>query len=103
MKMTKYFFAALIIFSPVSLALPKVTVTFDKSSDGFARVRIKNETFVPLACFVAIDGHKIKFQLRAKSTSRWVTATDKRFNYRNFSTWCDYLEIHPKYNAYQAY
>jgi len=103
MKFILYFFAALMIFSPESMALPKVTVSFDESLDGFARVKIKNETFVPLACFVAIDGHKIKFQLRAKSTSRWITSTDKRFNYRNFSTWCDYLEIHPKYNAYQAY
>jgi len=103
MKIAKYFCAALIIISPLIMALPKVTVTFGESLNGFSRVRIKNETFVPLACFVAIDGYKTKFQLRAKSTSRWITTTDKRFNYRNFSTWCDYLEIHPKYNAYQAY
>ena len=103
MKITKYFCAAVIIISPVIWASPKITLTFGESSDGFARVKIKNETFEPLACYVAIDGHKVKFQLQVKSASRWITATDQRFNYQNFSTWCDYLEIHPKYRAYQVY
>lgn len=103
MKITKYFFAAIMVFSPVIIALPKITVTFGESLDGFTRVKIKNETFIPLACYVSIDGQKSKFQLRPKSTSTWVTSTDKRYNYTNFSTWCDYLEIHPKYNLYRAY
>ncbi|MGB2739938.1 MAG: hypothetical protein WBC60_05205 [Cognaticolwellia sp.] len=103
MKIIQCFFASLIIISPISLALPKVTVSFDESLDGFVRVKIQNETFEPLACFVAIDGHKAKFQLLAKSSSRWFRATDKRFNYRNFSTWCDYLDVHPAYRIYQAY
>ena len=93
----------LLFISPLSLALPKVTVTFGESSDGFARVKIHNETFEALACFVAIDGYKSKFQLRPKSISNWITTTDKRFNYRHFRTWCDYLEVHPKYKAYRAY
>jgi hypothetical protein len=103
MKITKYFCAALIIISPIIWALPKITVTFGESSNGFTRVKIKNETSDPLACFVAIDGHKIKFQLQVRSSSGWITATDKRFNYHNFSTGCDYLEVHPKYKAYQVY
>tara|TARA_R110000737_G_scaffold111165_1_gene144084 strand:- start:1052 stop:1363 length:312 start_codon:yes stop_codon:yes gene_type:complete len=103
MKITKYFCTALIIISPLSMALPRVAITFGESLNGFARVKIKNETFEPLACFVAIDGQKTKFQLLRKSTSPWITTTDKRFNFQNFSTWCDYLEIHPKYKAYRAY
>lgn len=102
MKITKYLYATVIIISPVIWASPKIAVTFGESN-GFVRVQIKNETFEPLACYVAIDGHKVKFQLQVKSTSRWISATDKRFNYQNFSTWCDYLEIHPKYKVYQIY
>lgn len=103
MKIIKYFYFALIFISPLIMALPKVTLTFGESLNGFTRVKIKNETFEPLACFVAIDGHKTKFQLRAKSTSNWITTTDKRFNYKHFSTWCDYLDVYPQYRIYQAY
>ncbi|MEH6596545.1 MAG: hypothetical protein V7736_13475 [Colwellia polaris] len=97
-----YFYIVMLTFSPVIVALPKVTVSFG-DSNGFARIKIKNETFEPLACYVAIDGHKVKFQLQGQSSSRWISATDKRFNYQNFSTWCDYLELHPNYKAYQVY
>ena len=102
MKITIFFYIIMIIFSPVILAAPKITVSFG-DSNGFTRIKIKNETFEPLACFVAIDGHKTKFQLRAKSTSNWITTTDKRFNYKHFSTWCDYLDVYPQYRIYQAY
>ena len=94
-----YFYIVMLTFSPVILALPKVTVSFG-DSNGFARIKIKNETFEPLACYVAIDGHKVKFKLQGQSSSRWISATDKRFNYQNFSSWCDYLELHPNYQAY---
>ena len=97
-----YFYIVMLTFSPVILALPKETVSFG-DSNGFARIKIKNETFEPLACYVAIDGHKVKFKLQGQSSSRWISATDKRFNYQNFSTWCDYLELHPNYKAYQVY
>ena len=102
MKITIFFYIVMIIFSPVILAAPKITVSFD-DSNGFTRIKIKNETFEPLACYVAIDGYKIKFQLQVQSSSRWISATDKRFNYQNFSTWCDYLELHPDYKAYTTY
>ena len=103
MKIKKCFITTLIIISPLVMALPRVDITFGESLNGFSRVKIKNETFESLACFVAIDGHKAKFQLKPKSTSRWFTTTDKRLNYRNFSTWCDYLAIHPEYKSYQIY
>lgn len=75
----------------------KIAIIHGKSQDGFARVKIKNETNVPLACYVSIDGKKIKFRLLPFLTSKWYQATDSRFNYRHFSTWCDYLELHPEY------
>lgn len=103
MQFFKYFCATLILISPLLMASPKITVTFGESLDGFARIKVRNETFIPLACYVAIDGHKVKFQLSAKASSTWITSTDKRFNYKNFSTWCDYLEIHPQYKAYRLY
>ena len=73
MNITKYFCAVAIFISPVILASPKITVSFG-DSNGFV-----------------------------KSSSPWISATDKQFNYQNFSTWCDYLEIHPKYKSYQIY
>jgi hypothetical protein len=83
--------------------LPKITVTFGESSNGFSQVKIKNETEESLACFVAIDSYKAKFWLRMRSTSNWITTTDTRYTYRGFSTWCDYLGVYPNYKAYQAY
>ncbi len=103
MKIKKYLCLFFLLFSPLIFALPKISVSYGETFDGFSRVKIKNETLVPLACFVAIDGHKTKFQLRARSTSDWFTSTDTRFNYQNFSTWCDYLDIHPEYKAYKLY
>jgi hypothetical protein len=76
---------------------------FGESSNGFSQVKVKNETEATLGCFITIDGHKAKFRLRMRSTSRWITTTDARFTYRDFSTWCDYLEVYPNYKAYQAY
>ena len=93
----------LLIISPFSWGKPKITTTFNVNEAGFTQVKIKNETFKGLACFVAIDGFKKKFQLRPRSSSPWVTATDTRYNYQNFSTWCDYLDIHPKYRIYKIY
>jgi len=103
MKIVKCFSALLIIISPVIMALPKITLVYGESSEGFTRVKVKNETLLPLACFVAIDGHKKKFQLRAKSTSIWITSSDSRYNYQNFSTWCDYLDLNPDYKVYALY
>lgn len=90
-----YFFIAVDVS-----AKPKYKSFFGYSLQGFARVQVKNETSTDLACWVAIDGHKIKFRLPALNTSQWYTATDKRFNYQNFSTWCDYIDLHPEYQKY---
>ena len=84
-------------------AKPKIKTIYGHSLDGFARVKIKNNTTENLACYVAIDGFKVKFRLLALRESKWYTATDKRFAYRNFSTWCDYLALHPEYLRYKTF
>ena len=101
--MIKIFCLVLFIISPLSWAKPKTVTTFNVNAAGFTQVRITNDTLVVWACYVAIDGFKKKFRLRAKTTSQWITATDTRYNYQNFSTWCDYLELHPKYNNYPIF
>lgn len=82
------------------MAKPKTTVSYGYSLDGFVRVKIKNETIKDLACWVAIDGFKKKFRLPAMTTSQWFTTNDKRYTYSDFSTWCDYIDLHPEYNQY---
>jgi len=81
-----------------SQAMPKIMVEHGRTLDGFAQVKVTNETIKPLACHVAIDGHKIRFKLQARQASQWYKANDKRYQHTDFSVWCDYLELHPKYN-----
>jgi hypothetical protein len=82
-------------------AKPQTKTIYAHSLDGFARVKIKNNTTENLACYIAINGYKVKFRLPALRESKWYTATDKRLAYRNFSTWCDYLTLHPEYLKYK--
>ncbi|MEW6989656.1 hypothetical protein AADZ91_03110 [Colwelliaceae bacterium 6441] len=90
----------LLLVSFSAMSKPKIKVIHGYTVDGFARVQIKNETSKQLACWVAIDGFKQKFRLPALSTSRWFTANDKRYNYTNFSTWCDNIDFYPQYLEY---
>ncbi|MCJ8320486.1 MAG: hypothetical protein MJK12_12685 [Colwellia sp.] len=76
------------------------SIIHGETKEGFAQVKITNKTNTSIACYVAIDGKKIKFILRPYMTSKWYKATDTQFNYRHFSTWCDYLELHPEYEKY---
>ncbi len=95
MKTAAFFF--LLIFSLSVQAMPKIMVKHQRNIKNFAEVQVINETMENLICHVAIDGHKILFRLKAIETSKWYTATDTRFNHSNFSIWCDYLKLHPKY------
>ncbi len=81
-------------------ALAKTRTTYGYSKNGFIQMKIKNETTKELACWIGINGFKRKFRLPAIAESQWVTANDKRFNYKNFSTWCDFIELHPEYKKY---
>jgi hypothetical protein len=92
-----------LLMSNTATAAPKTKVTYGKSLDGFSRVKIRNETSRDLACYIAIDGYKLKFRLPALRQSKWYTATDKAFSYRNFSTWCDYIDLHPEYKKYNDF
>ena len=82
-------------------AKPKFKTTFGYSLEGYARVQVKNETTKDLACWVAIDGHKKKFRLPPLTTSQWITVRDKRYTYKHFSTWCDFIDYHPEYRNYK--
>ncbi len=90
------FFIALLLSSN-AFSMPKITVKHQRNIKGFAEIQVSNATMENLICHVAIDGYKILFRLKAIETSKWYAATDKRFNHTNFSVWCDYLKLHPKY------
>lgn len=87
--------------SLIANANPKILVEHGFTLNGYARARVINESRENLACYMAIDGYKIKYVLPPLNTSRWFTATDKRYNHTNFSTWCDYLVLHPEYENYR--
>jgi len=95
--------ALIFLISNAVQAKPKTKTIYGHSLDGFARVKIKNNTTENLACYVAINGYKIKFRLAALRESKWYTATDKRLSYKNFSTWCDYLSLNPEYLKYKVF
>ncbi|PHS53216.1 MAG: hypothetical protein COB01_04540 [Lutibacter sp.] len=73
-------------------ASPKISVSYDLDANQFVKIKVKNETRRTLGCYVAINGIKKKFKLTALASSRWFSATDKRFNYTDFSVFCDYIE-----------
>ena len=98
------FITAFIFFlTNAAQAKPKTKTIYGHSLDGFARVKIKNNTTENLACYIAINGYKVKFRLPSLRESKWYTATDKRFAYRNFSTWCVYLSQNPEYLKYKLF
>jgi hypothetical protein len=78
-------------------ALPKVSVQHQRNTQNLAEIQVTNQTAQALICYVAIDGHKVFFRLQPHQPSQWYKATDTRFNHTQFSTWCDYLSLHPKY------
>ena len=93
-KIFSYF---LLLFSMSVCAQPKIAVQYQRSVNNFAEIQVTNQTLEKLICYVAIDGHKLFFRLQANQPSQWYKATDKRFIYTDFSTWCDYLYLHPKF------
>ncbi len=87
----------LLLFATSASAMPKITVKHQRNIKDFAEIQVKNSTMENLICYVAIDGHKILFRLKAIESSKWYAATDTRFNHTHFNVWCDYLKLHPKY------
>jgi len=97
MKIKIFIYFILLTVSTTTYASPNVMVKHYRNDKNLANIQIINQTIELLICYVAIDGHKIYFRLPAKQPSKWYIATDKRFNHTNFSTWCDYLSLHPRY------
>jgi hypothetical protein len=87
----------LLLLATNALAMPKIITKHQRNINGFAEVQVSNDTMESLICYVAIDGHKRLFRLKRIESSKWYTATDIRYNHTNFSVWCDYLKLHPKY------
>lgn len=103
MKVTIYYLLtfSILLFTCTLQAKVNISVVHGETREGFSQIKIVNKTNAALACYVAIDGKKIKFRLPARLSSKWYKATDTRFNYRHFSSWCDYLELHPEYENYK--
>ena len=86
--------------SNMAFAMPKIRTEFGRTLEGMVRIKVINETNRDLACYVGVDGRKIKFRLPPLNQSKWYKATDTRFTYKSFTTWCDYIERHPEYRNY---
>jgi len=94
--------ATFLLISTAAHAKPRIKSVFGHNLEGFARIKVINETTADLACYVAINGFKKKFRLPPLKESKWYAATDKRFNYKHFSTWCDYIDLHPEYQNFKV-
>ncbi|GAA6171275.1 hypothetical protein NBRC116592_09450 [Colwellia sp. KU-HH00111] len=97
MHANAFIFIILLLFSSSVAAFPKISVQHQRSIENLAEIQVTNQTDKTLICYVAIDGHKLFFRLQPQQASLWYTATDPRFNHSQFSTWCDYLVLYPKY------
>ncbi|MBL4941193.1 MAG: hypothetical protein JKY81_05955 [Colwellia sp.] len=97
MQVKIFIYFILLVFSTSVAAIPKILVQYQRSVKNIAEIQVTNQTNEALICYVAIDGHKMFFRLQALQPSQWYRATGPGFNYNSFSTWCDYLFLHPKY------
>lgn len=99
MKIIQIIYLILMILSFSANAQPKFILEHQRNNNNLAEIQITNQTGEVLICSVAIDGHKIYFRLPGYQPSLWYNATDPRFNYKNFSVWCDYIYLYPKYQS----
>ena len=81
-------------------ARPHIETIFGKTNEQLTRAKVINKTSLELACYLAIDGYKIKFRLPPFQASKWYKATDHRYNHRDFSTWCDDIKNYPEFKKY---
>lgn len=89
-------YSILLVFSISVSAQPKFLVEHRLNAKQLTEIKITNQTTEALICYVAIDGHKVFFSLPPQQPSQWYKATDPRFNYNHFSTWCSYLSLYPE-------
>ncbi len=97
MRIKFLLYLLLLAVSFTSVAKPKVLIKHQRNEKNLAEIQIINKTAKALICYVAVDGHKIKFRLQPRQPSQWYRATDPSFDYKSFSTWCDYLSLYPQY------
>lgn len=97
MRVKAFIYFIFLVFSISASAFPKIMVQHQRNNENLAEIQVTNKTAETLICYVAIDGHKLFFRLQPQQASLWYKATDPRFNHNQFSTWCDYLSLHPKY------
>lgn len=97
MKVQQYVLLLLCFMSLNAHTRPNTKTVFDVTHDNYTRAQTTNNTAETLVCYMAIDGYKIKYILRPYQRSKWYKATDTRFDYKDFSSWCDYSENHPNY------
>ena len=100
MRLLIFFSILSFLFPAICLADPHIETVFEKNNDQLLRAKIINKTKSELACYLAIDGYKIKFRLPPFQASKWFKATDIRYSYKDFSSWCDYIENHPEFKKY---
>jgi hypothetical protein len=88
------------VSSNVSLAKGFYETKFDINTEEYTRAKIINNSNKALACYIAIDGYKVKFNLLARQHSKWYKATDKQLTYTAFSSHCNHIK---KHNAHRLY
>lgn len=99
MRIKALLYLILLTLSFASLAKPKILVKYQRNVKNFQEIQVVNQTAKQLICYIAVDGHKIRFKLQPRQPSKWYQATDPTFNPQNVSTWCDYLSLHTKYQT----
>ena len=90
----------LLLAPSVDGAMPHIETIFGKTNQQFTRAKIINKTSLELACYLAIDGYKIKFRLPPFQASKWYKATDIRYSHKDFSTWCGDIKHNPEFKKY---
>lgn len=78
-------------------AMPNITTEYGINLEQKVRAKVINKTNKDIVCYLAIDGHKLKFKLGPYQQSRWYNATDVRYKYTDFSTWCGFKEQYPNF------
>lgn len=100
MKALTVLLFTLLLVPSVYGAKPHVETVFGVTSQQLTRAKVVNKTAIELACYLAIDGYKIKFRLPPFQASKWYKATDHRFTHKDFSTWCDDIKNYPEFKKY---
>lgn len=70
-----------------------VKTIFKLTPEKYTQAQVINKGGIALNCYIAIDGYKLYFHLAPRGKSTWYKATDRRFNYMQFSTKCKQINL----------